>query len=665
MIVPELGQFALILALCLALAQAVLPLAGAAVGNRAWMAVARPAAAGQFVFVILSFGILAYAFLHDDFSVRYVAEHSNTQLPTFYKFAAVWGGHEGSMLLWITVLGIWTLAVAWSNRNQPEEFASRVLGVLGIVSAGVMAFTLLTSNPFERLIPAAAEGNDLNPLLQDPAMVGHPPMLYSGYVGMAVPFAFAVAALLTGRLTTEWARWTRPWVITSWVFQTIGIALGSWWAYYELGWGGWWFWDPVENASFMPWLMATALMHSLAVTERRGLFKSWTVLLAIAAFSLSLLGTFLTRSGVLISVHAFASDPRRGLFILMLLALISGGALLVYAVRAKNLAAPGGFKLLSREAFLLGNNILLVAAAVLILFGTLYPLFVDSMGLGKISVGPPYFNLVFLVPVLPLAALLGVGMHAFWKSTSGQGLLHKVAWAGAIAVVFGLTVPWIVFGRTSVLTSIAAVIGLFVCASALIDPVRRLLSRRAAPLSRAQWGMVVAHLGVGLFIVGATVTSAYNVELDRAVKPGDRWQVGAYDFEFRGTRDLEGANYDATEGEIEVRRGGDLVTVLRPQKRTYRVQTSPMTEAAIDGGLSRDVFAALGEPLGDNAWSVRVQVKPMVRFLWLGALVMAFGGILAASDRRYRRETAREREAAREAALLAAAGAVGGTVEGR
>ncbi|HEU4620333.1 MAG TPA: heme lyase CcmF/NrfE family subunit [Gammaproteobacteria bacterium] len=654
MIMPELGQFALILALCLALAQAALPLVGAARGNRDWMALARPAAVGQFVFVVISFGILANAFLHDDFSVRYVAEHSNTQLPIFYKLAAVWGGHEGSMLLWITVLGVWTLAVAWSNRDQPEEFASRVLGVLGIVSAGVMAFTLLTSNPFDRLIPAATEGNDLNPLLQDPAMVGHPPMLYSGYVGMAVPFAFAVAALLTGRLTIEWAKWTRPWVITSWIFLTVGIALGSWWAYYELGWGGWWFWDPVENASFMPWLMATALMHSLAVTERRGLFKSWTVLLAIAAFSLSLLGTFLTRSGVLISVHAFASDPRRGLFILMLLTLISGGALLLYAFRAKSLGALGGFKLLSREAFLLANNILLVVAAAAILFGTLYPLFVSALGLKPVSVGPPYFNPMFLVPMLPLAALLGVGMHAFWKSTNGHGLLEKVRWPAAIAAILGIGVPWVVFGRTSVLTAVAAVIGVWVCACALLDPVRRLLNRRAAPLTRAQWGMTVAHLGVGLFIVGATVTSAYNVELDRAARPGDHWQVGGYDFEFRGTHDVTGPNFDATEGEIAVRRGGDLVAVLHPQKRTYRVQTSPMTEAGIDGGLGRDVFVALGEPLGDGAWSVRAQVKPMVRFLWLGAFVMALGGILAASDRRYRREALRQREAA---ALAAAAGA--------
>ncbi len=643
--IPEVGQFALILALCLALAQAVLPIVGAARGNKAWMALARPAAAGQFVFVVASFAILAHAFLTDDFSVRYVAEHSNTDLPVFYKFAAVWGGHEGSMLLWITVLAVWTLAVAWSNRGQPEEFASRVIGVLGIVSAGVIAFTLLTSNPFERLLPAVAQGQDLNPLLQDPAMVAHPPMLYSGYVGMAVPFAFAVAALLAGRLTTEWARWTRPWVITSWIFLTIGIALGSWWSYYELGWGGWWFWDPVENASFMPWLMATALMHSLAVTERRGLFKSWTVLLAIAAFSLSLIGTFLTRSGILISVHAFTTDPARGRFILMLLGFISGGSLLLYAFRARHMTTEGGFKLLSREAFLLANNILLVIAAGAVLFGTLYPLFVDALG-GKISVGPPYFNVVFLVPMLPLCALLGVGMHTFWKTMGGQGLMRKLRWPLGIAVALGLTVPWLLFGRTSVLTTLAVTIGVWVVATSLIEPVRRYAFGRGAPLSRAQWGMTVAHLGVGLFILGATVTSAYNVELDRAVKSGDTWNVGGYDFTFQGTHKVTGPNYSAIEGRIEVHRHGKLVTVLAPQKRVYEVQTNPMTEAAIDGGLSRDVFAALGDDLGGGSWSVRVQVKPMVRFLWLGALVMAIGGILAGSDRRYRRESLRQREAA-------------------
>jgi cytochrome c-type biogenesis protein CcmF len=657
--IPELGQFALILALCLSLAQAVLPLLGAQYGRRDWMAMARPAAAGQFVFVIVAFAVLAFAFLTDDFSVRFVAAHSNTGLPNAYKFAAVWGGHEGSLLFWSAVLSIWTLAVAATSRSQPEEFASRVLGVLGIVSAGVLMFTLFTSNPFDRLIPSPLDGNDLNPLLQDPAMVIHPPMLYIGYVGMSVPFAFAVAALLTGRLDRDWARWTRPWTVMAWVFLTIGIALGSWWAYYELGWGGWWFWDPVENASFMPWLMGTALLHSLAVTERRGIFKSWTVLLAIAAFSLSLLGTFLVRSGVLISVHAFASDPTRGLFILALLTVISGGAFLLYALRARLMIAEGGFKLVSRESFLLANNILLVIATGAVLFGTLYPLFLDALGLGKISVGPPYFNLVFLLPMLPLAALLGVGMHAAWKRSTPASLKRRLKWPAALAVGVGLLIPLLVYGSASVMTVIGVTIGIWVVCSALLEPVGRLLRRAQGtppgmPMTRAHWGMTLAHLGVGLFVVGATVTSSYNLETDRSAAPGDRWETGGYEFLFVGVRDVDGPNFQAVEGEFELRRNGKLLTVLRPQKRIYRVQRSPMTEAAIDGRLHRDVFVAMGESLGGNAWSLRVQVKPMIRFLWYGAIVMALGGLLAATDRRYRQRAKESKSAELEAAAKGA-----------
>ncbi|MBN1238462.1 MAG: heme lyase CcmF/NrfE family subunit [Gammaproteobacteria bacterium] len=658
--IPEFGHFALILALCLALAQAVLPLAGAARGNAHWMALARPAAAGQFVFCATAFAALAYAFLTDDFSVRFVALNSNTALPAFYKFAAVWGGHEGSLLFWSTVLAIWTLAVAWTGRAQPQEFSSRVLGVLGIVSAGVLLFTLLTSNPFDRLAAAPVDGNDLNPLLQDPAMVLHPPMLYIGYVGLAVPFAFAVAALLAGQLTKDWARWTRPWVSGPWIFLTLGIALGSWWAYYELGWGGWWFWDPVENASFMPWLVATALMHSLAVTERRGLFKSWTILLAIAAFSLSFLGTFLTRSGVLISVHAFAADPARGLFILMLLALISGGALALYAAKAKDLTADGGFRLLSRESFLLANNILLTIAAAAVLFGTIYPLFLDALGFGQISVGPPYFNTMFLVPMLPLAALLGIGMHAAWRNTPRHLLLDKLKWPAIFAAAAGVVVPWLVFGTTSVLTVLGIVIALWIVVTALIEPVRKLVGRGGAPLTRAQWGMFVAHLGVGLFILGATVTSAYDAELDHAATPGEQWEAGGYEFTFVGTRNVEGPNYTAVEGEFEVRRNGELVTVMRPQQRVYRVQQSPMTEAAIDAALHRDVFVALGQSLGGDAWSVRVRVKPLISLLWLGAVVMAFGGLLGVTDRRYRSQPAPRAERI-EAEVPAAARPVEGS----
>ncbi|HEY8521741.1 MAG TPA: heme lyase CcmF/NrfE family subunit [Gammaproteobacteria bacterium] len=655
--IPELGQFALILALCLALVQATLPLVGAARGRNEWMALARPTAAGQFVFAAIAFGILAHAFLTDDFSVEYVALHSNSALPVFYKFAAVWGGHEGSLLFWVTVLSIWTLAVAWSTRSYPRNFASRVLAVLGIVSVGVIAFMLFTSNPFARLTPPAFDGNDLNPLLQDPAMVMHPPMLYLGYVGTSVPFAFAVAALLTGRLDKDWARWTRPWTLASWLFLTMGITIGSWWAYYELGWGGWWFWDPVENSSFMPWLVGTALIHSLAVTERRGIFKSWTVLLAIAAFSLSLLGTFLVRSGVLVSVHAFASDPARGLFILGLIGVLSGGALLIYALRAGQLEAEGGFRLVSRESFLLANNILLVIATGAVLFGTLYPMVHDALGLGVISVGPPYFNVMFLLPMVPLVFLLGLGMHAAWKTMNGHALLRRVKWPAAAALVLGGTLPWLVFGRASVLTIVGVVAGLWVCAASLLDPLRRLRARSAgAPLTRGHWGMCAAHFGVGLFVIGATVATAYNVEVDRAIRPGESVSVGGYEFVFRGTRDVEGPNYTAVEGEFEVLKDGEPVTVLTSQKRIYRVRSNAMTEAGIDVAPHRDVFVALGEPLGEDAWSVRLQVKPLIRFVWLGAIIMALGGLVALTDRRYR-VPVRETQAAPSGAVRPGAAA--------
>jgi cytochrome c-type biogenesis protein CcmF len=541
------------------------------------------------------------------------------------------------MLFWLLMLAIWTFAVAWRGQSQPIEFSSRVLGVLGIVSAGMLLFTLLTSNPFDRLQPAPFDGNDLNPLLQDPGMVIHPPMLYIGYVGLSVPFAFAVAALISGRMDKEWARWMRPWTAAAWIFLTIGITLGSWWAYYELGWGCWWFWDSVENASFMPWLMATALIHSLAVTERRGIFKNWTVLLAICAFSLSLLGTFLTRSGVTLSVHAFASDPARGLFILMLLLLFSGGALTLYGLRAKLMVAEGGFKLLSREAFLLANNVLLVVATGAILLGTLYPLFLSNLELGELSVGRPYFDLIFSLLMLPLAWLLGVGMHAAWKKASLPALRQRLKLPAAIALVFGVTLPWLMFDRASILTVIGVFTGLWVVCSSLLDPIARLLrGGQGVGLTRAHWGMVCAHIGIGLFIVGATLTTAYNVETDRAVSPGDRWEAAGYEFVFKGTRTVDGPNFTADEGEFELYRGGKMLGVLRPQQRVYRVQTSPMTEAAIQGSMVRDIFVALGEPLGGGAWSVRVRVKPFIRFIWFGAIIMAFGGLLAATDPRYR-----------------------------
>jgi cytochrome c-type biogenesis protein CcmF len=636
-VIPEVGHFALILALSLAICQAVMPLLGAYRGDAAQMAVAKPAALGQFVFVIVAFACLAYAFLTSDFSVLYVANNSQLELPVVYKFSAIWGAHEGSLLLWILILSSWTVAVGRFSQELSDSFVARVIGVLGLISCGFLLFTLLTSNPFERIFPAPPDGADLNPLLQDPGLAMHPPILYTGYVGFSVAFAFAIAAMLTGKLDRDWARWTRPWTTWAWLFLTAGIALGSWWAYYELGWGGWWFWDPVENASFMPWLVGTALIHSLAVTEKRGLFKSWTLLLAISAFSLSLLGTFLVRSGILVSVHAFATDPARGLFILIFLGLVIGGALALYAWRAPALDSSAGFRPLSRETFLLLNNVLLVIAATLILIGTLSPLVVEVLNSGKISVGPPWFEVAFAIPMLPLIFLIGLGMHSAWRIQSASALMKQLKWPLIIALVGGVAVPAVFYGRSGILVTTGTVAAFWIIATSLIYPIR---SWRRAPgtpgMTRAVLGMSVAHLGVGLFVLGVTIVSAFSIETDVRMAPGEKVAVGAYEFELRGLRDVDGPNYRALEGEVEVRKGGEFIATLRPQKRTYRVQQNPMTEAGIDTGWNRDLFAALGDPLGNDAWSVRLQYKPMIVFLWFGALVMALGGGIAASDRRYR-----------------------------
>jgi cytochrome c-type biogenesis protein CcmF len=641
--IVEIGLFALIVATLLALAQAWFGIAGAAFGNRRWMAATRPAVTGQWVFVVMSFGALCWAFYHNDFSVLYVAGNSNSALPKFYRITAVWGAHEGSLLLWALALATWSVAVGAFSRNLPESYAARVLGVLGVVSVGFQLFILLTSNPFERLLPAAVDGRDLNPLLQDPALAFHPPMLYSGYVGMAVPFAFAVAALLEGQLNEAWARWVRPWVTVAWMLLTIGIALGSWWAYYELGWGGWWFWDPVENASFMPWLVGTALIHSLAVTEKRGLFKSWTLLLAIIAFSLSLLGTFLVRSGVLVSVHAFASDPSRGLFILAFLSVCIGGSLALFAWRGPSLRAKGGFGVVSRESFLLFNNLLLLVAAALILIGTLYPLFLDALNLGKISVGPPYFDTVFLVPMLPLVVLLAVGMHAAWKKAKLEDMKRPLVLLLSVSLVLGVLIPVLAYGRFQFMTCLGLTAGIWVILSSLYEPVQRL--RRKQSLSRGVLGMTLAHIGVGLFAIGVTVTQSYKIEKDIALKPGQTVAMHGYDFAFKGTRSVPGPNYQAIESEVVVSRNGREIATLHPQKRVYRVQRSPMTEAGIQVDWNRDLFVAMGEDLGDGTWSMRLQYKPLVRFIWLGAMIMALGGMVAITDRRYRprRETASER----------------------
>jgi c-type cytochrome biogenesis protein CcmF len=638
--IAELGHFALILAFCLALPQAFFGLVGAAYNKTHWMDASTKAATGQFVFAAMAFACLAYAFYVNDFSVLYVAQNSNSALPTFYRFAAVWGAHEGSLLLWLLAQALWTLSVVAFSRSLPQVITSRVVGVLGVISAGFALFILTTSNPFERLWPAATDGRDLNPLLQDPALALHPPMLYIGYVGMSVPFAFAVAAMLAGKLDSLWARWVRPWATIAWMFLTIGIALGSWWAYYELGWGGWWFWDPVENASFMPWLIGTALIHSLAVTEKRGLFKSWTLLLSITAFSLSLLGTFLVRSGVIESVHAFASDPSRGLFILVFLGLCIGTALGLYGWRAQHFTSQAGFALVSRESFLLFNNILLVVATVLILLGTLYPMFVDALGLGKISVGAPWFNVAFLIPMLPLAFLLAPGMHASWKRASFGRTKRLLIALLVLALLLGTTIPIAVYGWRSVLSSVGIVVALWIAFASLIEPIDRL--RKGHSLSASVLGMSLAHFGLALFILGATVVESYKKEADISLAPGQSAEHAGFVFTMNELRNVEGPNYRAVEAEIVVTRDGQQVAVVYPQKRVYRVQQNPMTEAGIDGTWNRDLLVAMGDPLGEGAWSLRLQYKPMVRFIWLGAFITALGGLVAACDRRYRQRVAAE-----------------------
>src|SRR5208282_4478625 len=576
---PELGIFALILAFVLSLSQAFFGLGGAWRGKRVWMSVARPAVTGQFVFVVMAFACLVYSFVSNDFSVLYVARNSNSHLPLFYRVAALWGAHEGSLLLWILILSIWSVAVAAFSRQLPASFSSRVLGVMGLISSGFMLFTLWTSNPFGRLIPAAADGTDLNPVLQDFALAIHPPMLYTGYVGFSVAFAFACAAMLEGRLDQTWAKWTRPWTLFAWIFQTIGIALGSWWAYYELGWGGWWFWDPVENASFMPWLVGTALIHSLAVTEKRGIFKSWTLLLAIFAFSLSLVGTFLVRSGVLVSVHSFATDPKRGLYILAFLVTTIGGSLSLYAWRAPKLYVPGGFELFSREFFILVNNVLLVCIAGLILWGTLSPLLYELLGIGKISVGPPVFALMFLVPALPLMVFLAIGMHSTWRRGTLSPAAKSLGWLLGLAVLLSVAVQGLGYGAFHWIGLVGFSFGFWIIFSALLEPVRRF--RQGQNLTAGLLGMAIAHLGVGMFAIGASGVESYKIEKDVALKPGGTYTIAGYEFRFVNAVDVRGPNYDAVQALVEVTRDGKPVTILLPQKRHFRVQQTDNSQAAI------------------------------------------------------------------------------------
>jgi cytochrome c-type biogenesis protein CcmF len=639
---PELGHLALILALCLALAQALLPLAGVQRGVQRWMQAAATLATGQFVFVLLAFGCLADAFLRDDFSLRVIAQHSNTALPAWYKFSALWGNHEGSMLLWVTILAGWTCAVAVRGRGLALDMQARVLSIMGMVSVGFYLFVLFTSNPFSRTFPdVPAEGRDLNPLLQDIGLVMHPPMLYLGYVGFSVAFAFALAALWSGRLDTAWACWSRPWTSAAWVFLTLGITLGSWWAYYELGWGGWWFWDPVENASFMPWLVGTALVHSLAVTEKRGMFRSWTVLLAIMAFSLSLLGTFLVRSGVLTSVHAFATDPTRGLFVLAFLGVVIGGSLTLYALRAPAAGPAAGFGWLSREAALLANNILLVIGMGIVLLGTLAPLVVSAMGLGRISVGPPYFNSVFIPVVAVLALAMGAGPLLRWRDTAARGLGARLLLPLALTLAAAIAFPLLYAGAWHWGTALSVLLSGWILATLLAGLQARLAERGGlhaiGTLGTGYWGMWLAHLGMAFCIAGAGLTSIYSDERDVRMAPGDQVQLGAWTFGFAGTEPVRGPNYTAERGTFSAERAGGSRVTLTAEKRDYHSQMgNVMTEAAIDPGFLRDLYVSLGEPLGDGSWAVRVHHKPFVRWLWFGGLLMGVGGLLTLLGRRQR-----------------------------
>ncbi len=647
--IPEIGHYALILALSLAIIQAVIPLAGSYTNTHSWMALSRPLVWGQLLFLTLSTVVLANAFLANDFSVIYVAQHGNTKLPDLYKISAVWGAHEGSLLLWAFLLAAWSAAIALFSRNLPLPVVARVLSVMGMISIGFLLFLLMTSNPFDRTFPVPFEGRELNPMLQDPGLAIHPPLLYMGYVGFSVAFAFSIAALLGGKLDASWARWSRPWTTVAWVFLTVGIALGSWWAYYELGWGGWWFWDPVENASLMPWLIGTALMHSLAVTEKRGAFKSWTVLLALFAFSLSLLGTFLVRSGVLTSVHSFAADPERGVFILIFLLIAIGGSLMLYAWRAPYISGGGRFDLISRETFLLGNNLLLSVLAGLILLGTLAPLIYDAMEWGKISVGFPWFNKMFVLLTPFLALLIGVGSISRWKHTDAAFLVKQLRVAFVVSLAFGLLTLLPLFSDGNLMVGLGMGLAMWVVTSHLVNVKERLkhksgfngFMRDLSGGGRSYYGMILAHMGVAMFIVGVTMVSNYGIEQDIRMSPGDTANIAGYDFKFEGVSEFPGPNYNAHRGRFLISKDGEQIAILQPEKRTYFVQTRPMTEAGIDWGLTRDLYVSLGESLDGGDWSLRLYYKPYIRWIWIASIFMGLGGLLAITDRRYR--TARKR----------------------
>lgn len=641
--IAEIGHFALILALALAVLLSVLPLVGASKNNHVLMNAARPLSIGMFMMLALSFGILPWAFYTNDFTLQYVASNSNSQLPWYYRLTAVWGAHEGSLLLWVLIQAGWTLAVATLSRGMPQESVARVLAVMGLISVGFLLFIIVTSNPFTRTLPHfPIDGRDLNPLLQDPGLIIHPPMLYMGYVGFSVAFSFAIASLMTGRLDTAWARWSRPWTTAAWLFLTVGIALGSWWAYYELGWGGWWFWDPVENASFMPWLAGTALMHSLAVTEKRGTFKAWTVLLAISAFSLSLLGTFLVRSGILVSVHAFASDPARGMFILGFLVFVIGGSLLLFALKGSSVRVRGNFELVSRENALLANNVLLSAALVVVLIGTLLPLVHKQLGLGSVSIGAPFFNTLFAWLMVPFAFLLGIGPLIRWKRDNLSKLIKPMLISGVIALLFGALIVQLTTEHFSSMAFMGWVMALWIVCLHAVELYERATHRHTflagiGKLQRSHWSMMLGHLGLAVTIIGIAMVQNYSIERDVRLAPGEHFKLQEYEFFFKGLRDKDGPNYDGYIADFEITQNGKYLNTLHAEKRFYRTARSMMTEAAIDRGLTRDLYIAMGERLDDNnAWAVRIYYKPFVRWIWAGALLMALGGALAISDKRYR-----------------------------
>jgi cytochrome c-type biogenesis protein CcmF len=637
--IPQIGQYALVLAFCMAILQAVIPLWGTFYNNVAWMRMAKSTAVAQFFFIGVSLLCLTYSLWVNDFSVAYVAQNSNQNLPLIYRICAVWGAHEGSLLLWVFILSIWMSSVALLSKSLPLAMVARVLAILGMISLGFLLFLLTSSNPFVRILSGAPiNGHDLNPLLQDPGLAIHPPMLYMGYVGFSVAFAFAIAALIEGRFDAAWARWSRPWTLVAWSFLTLGITLGSWWAYRVLGWGGWWFWDPVENASFLPWLVGTALIHSLVVAEKRNTFKTWTVLLAIFAFSLSLMGTFLVRSGILVSVHTFAIDPQRGAFMLKFLAIVVGGSLFLYAWRGQKIKNMSNFQLWSRETMLLSNNVLLTTAMATVLLGTLYPLVIDALGLGKLSVGPPYFNSIFVPIMLPLLFLMGIGPLFHWQATNVMAIIKRLKYSMLLAILLALLLPWLLFGELHLGVILGLMLAFWVILATFQDslniPKNNNDSWKFKSISRTQWGRVIAHSGFAICAIGIIITSAYSTQRDVRMSPHDLVTIGPYQVQFAGTKPLQGPNYNGHEGKFVVFKNAKIYGILNPQLRVYTVQKMALAKTAILIRPFHDLYIALGEALENDAWSMRIYYKPFVRWIWLGGILMLCGGIIAAMDRR-------------------------------